>query len=113
MIDLRSLVGVSTTLRNRGTYSHRWRKLNSCRNTASIKCRRGYVSLEDSSEIAAEIERSDRKRPPGAGLETGGKSEKKFAEAGLSLAVYADMKEVVRHLKQQPLVLELGITHDI
>src|SRR5712671_7286154 len=44
-------------------------------------------------------------------LETGENPE--VAEAGLSLAVYADMKEGFTYLKQQPLVLALGITHSI
>jgi len=35
------------------------------------------------------------------------------AEAGLSLAVYADMKEGFAYLKQQPLVRTLGLTHSI
>ena len=35
------------------------------------------------------------------------------AEAGLSLAVYADMKEGFVYLKQQPLVRTLGLTHSI
>jgi len=44
-------------------------------------------------------------------LETGENPE--VAEAGLSLAVYADMKEGFAYLRQQPLVLVLGITHSI
>ena len=35
------------------------------------------------------------------------------AEAGLSLAMYADMREGFAYLKQQPLVRALGITHSI
>jgi hypothetical protein len=35
------------------------------------------------------------------------------AEAGLSLAVYADMREGFAYLRQQPLVRALGITHSI
>src|SRR4029077_4587991 len=33
------------------------------------------------------------------------------AEAGLSLAIYADMKEGVSYLRGQPLVVALGVTH--
>jgi MFS family permease len=35
------------------------------------------------------------------------------AEAGLSLAVYSDLKEGVRYLRQQPTVRALGVTHSI
>jgi hypothetical protein len=35
------------------------------------------------------------------------------AEAGLSLAVYADLREGFRYLKSQPAVCALGITHSI
>src|SRR5439155_24462001 len=35
------------------------------------------------------------------------------AEAGLSLAVYSDLKEGVAYLRQQPTVRALGITHSI
>src|ERR1700741_3633434 len=36
-----------------------------------------------------------------------------IAEAGLSLAVYSDLKEGVAYLRQQPIVRALGITHSI
>src|SRR5438046_8428232 len=36
-----------------------------------------------------------------------------IAEAGLSLAVYADMREGFGYLRRQPLVRALGITHSI
>src|SRR5262249_60116518 len=35
------------------------------------------------------------------------------AEAGLSLAIYADMKEGFRYLLDQPVVVALGVTHAI
>jgi DHA3 family macrolide efflux protein-like MFS transporter len=72
------------------------------------KVRQGYVSprahlhsreYDEATEATAEA------------LETGGNPE--VAEAGLSLAVYADMKEGFAYLKQQPLVRVLGITHSI
>ncbi len=44
-------------------------------------------------------------------LESGEMPE--VAEAGLSLAVYADMREGFVYLRQQPLVRALGITHSI
>src|SRR5437660_3423198 len=44
-------------------------------------------------------------------LETGENPEGR--EAGLSLAVYADMKEGFAYLKQQPLVRALGVTHAV
>jgi hypothetical protein len=72
------------------------------------KVRQGYISprshlhsreYDEATEATAEA------------LETGGNPE--VAEAGLSLAVYADMKEGFAYLKQQPLVRALGITHSI
>jgi MFS transporter, DHA3 family, macrolide efflux protein len=69
--------------------------------------RRGYVSprahlrypraYSESTEATAEA------------LETGENPE--VAEAGLSLAMYADLKEGFAYLKRQPLVRALGITH--
>ncbi len=44
-------------------------------------------------------------------LESGENPE--VAEAGLSLAIYSDMKEGFGYLRQQPVVLALGITHAI
>src|SRR6266566_5094499 len=64
--------------------------------------RRGYVSpreYNEATEATAEA------------LETGENPE--VAEAGLSLAVYADMKEGFAYLRRQPLVRALGITHSV
>ena len=44
-------------------------------------------------------------------LESGENPE--VAEAGLSLAIYSDMKEGFGYLRQQPVVLALGVTHAI
>ncbi len=71
--------------------------------------RRGYVSPRDSQKYPREY--SEATEATAEALETGENPE--VAEAGLSLAVYADMKEGFAYLKQQPLVLALGITHAI
>ncbi len=71
--------------------------------------RRGYVSPRESQKYPREY--SEATEATAEALETGENPE--VAEAGLSLAVYADMKEGFAYLKQQPLVLALGITHAI
>src|SRR6266851_4544737 len=75
-------------------------------------CRAGCSSQEPSSaSFTTPLEYSEATEATAEALETGENPE--VAEAGLSLAVYADMKEGFAYLKQQPLVLALGITHAI
>ncbi len=71
--------------------------------------RRGYVSPRESQRYPREY--NEATEATAEALETGENPE--VAEAGLSLAVYADMKEGFAYLRQQPLVLVLGITHSI
>ncbi len=71
--------------------------------------RRGYVSPRESQKYPREY--NEATEATAEALETGENPE--VAEAGLSLAVYADMKEGFAYLRQQPLVLVLGITHSI
>src|SRR6266436_949794 len=73
------------------------------------KVRSGYVSPRESQKYPREY--NEATEATAEALETGANPE--VAEAGLSLAVYADMKEGFAYLKQQPLVLALGITHSI
>src|SRR6266852_1514918 len=73
------------------------------------RMRRGYVSPRDHQKYPREF--SEATEATAEALETGGNPE--VAEAGLSLAVYADLKEGFAYLKQQPLVRALGITHSI
>src|SRR6202165_5735131 len=69
--------------------------------------RRGYVSPRAKQQYPREY--SDATEATAEALETGENPE--VAEAGLSLAVYADLKEGFAYLKKQPQVLALGITH--
>jgi len=71
--------------------------------------RRGYVSPRDQQKYPREF--SEATEATAEALEAGGNPE--VAEAGLSLAVYADLKEGFAYLKKQPLVRALGITHAI
>jgi MFS family permease len=71
--------------------------------------RRGYVSPRDHLKYPREY--SDATEATAEALETGENPE--VAEAGLSLAVYADLKEGFAYLKTQPLVRSLGVTHSI
>jgi MFS family permease len=71
--------------------------------------RSGYVSPRASLPRSREY--NEATEATAEALETGENPE--VAEAGLSLAVYADMKEGFAYLKQQPLVRALGITHSI
>jgi MFS family permease len=73
------------------------------------RVRRGYVSPRQLQKYPREF--SEATEATAEALETGENPE--VAEAGLSLAVYADMKEGFAYLKQQPLVRALGITHSI
>ena len=71
--------------------------------------RRGYVSPRDHLKYPREY--SEATEATAEALETGENPE--VAEAGLSLAVYSDLKEGFAYLRQQPLVRALGITHSI
>lgn len=71
--------------------------------------RSGYVSPRDHLKYPREY--SEATEATAEALETGENPE--VAEAGLSLAVYADLKEGFAYLKKQPLVRSLGITHAI
>lgn len=69
--------------------------------------RRGYVSPR--AHLRYPREYSENTEATAEALETGENPE--VAEAGLSLAMYADLKEGFAYLKRQPLVRALGITH--
>lgn len=69
--------------------------------------RRGYVSPREKQGYPHEY--SDATEATAEALESGGNPE--VAEAGLSLAVYADLREGFAYLQQQPQVRALGITH--
>ncbi len=71
--------------------------------------RRGYVSPRHSPNKYREY--SEATEATAEALSTGENPE--VAEAGLSLAMYADLREGFDYLKQQPLVRALGITHSI
>src|SRR5438309_9403738 len=71
--------------------------------------RRGYVSPRESQKYPREY--NEATEATAEALETGENPE--VAEAGLSLGVYADMKEGFAYLRQQPLVRALGITHSV
>ncbi len=69
--------------------------------------RRGYVSPRQRPAYPREY--SEATEATADALETGENPE--VAEAGLSLAVYADLKEGFVYLRQEPQVRALGITH--
>ena len=71
--------------------------------------RHGYVSPRVRQKYPREY--NEATEATAEALETGENPE--VAEAGLSLAVYADMKEGFAYLRQQPLVRALGVTHSI
>jgi MFS transporter, DHA3 family, macrolide efflux protein len=71
--------------------------------------RSGYVSPRDHLKYPREY--SEATEATAEALEIGENPE--VAEAGLSLAVYSDLKEGFAYLRQQPLVRSLGITHSI
>jgi DHA3 family macrolide efflux protein-like MFS transporter len=71
--------------------------------------RRGYVSPRAKQRYPREY--SDATEATAEALESGENPE--IAEAGLSLAVYADLKEGFAYLKEQPAVRALGVTHSI
>jgi MFS transporter, DHA3 family, macrolide efflux protein len=71
------------------------------------RVRRGYVSPREHLRYPREY--SETTEATAEALETGENPE--VAEAGLSLAMYADLKEGFAYLKQQPRVRALGVTH--
>jgi MFS family permease len=72
--------------------------------------RSGYISPRDHlAKYPHEF--SEATEVTSAALESGEIPE--VAEAGLSLAVYSDIKEGFAYLKEQPIVRALGITHSI
>ena len=71
--------------------------------------RKGYVSPRDHKSFPREY--SESTQGTVQALESVENPE--VAEAGLSLAIYADMKEGFGYLRQQPVVLALGVTHAI
>ena len=73
------------------------------------RIRSGYVSPRDHLKYPREY--SEATEATAEALETGENPE--VAEAGLSLAVYSDLKEGFAYLKEQPLVRSLGITHSM
>jgi MFS family permease len=73
------------------------------------RVRRGYVSPRGRQKYPREF--NEATEATAEALESGEVPE--VAEAGLSLAVYADMREGFAYLQQQPLVRALGVTHSI
>ena len=71
------------------------------------KLRRGYVSPRQRPQYPHEF--SEATEATAEALESGAIPQ--VAEAGLSLAVYSDMKEGFAYLKAQPQVRALGLTH--
>jgi len=69
--------------------------------------RSGYVSPREHRQYPREY--SEASEIASQALESGENPE--VAEAGLSLAIYADMKAGFGYLRQQPVVLALGVTH--
>src|SRR5256885_4833971 len=69
--------------------------------------RRGYVSPRE--HLRHRREYSETTEATAEALESGENPE--VAEAGLSLAMYADLKEGFAYVKQQPLVRALGVSH--
>jgi MFS family permease len=69
--------------------------------------RSGYVSPRAHRQYPREY--SEASEATAQALESGENPE--VAEAGLSLAIYADMKAGFGYLRQQPVVLALGVTH--
>src|SRR5215470_7658629 len=69
--------------------------------------RRGYVSPRLRQRYPREY--SEATEATALALESGENPE--IAEAGLSLAVYADLKEGFAYLKREPRVRALGVTH--
>lgn len=74
-----------------------------------FQLRRGYVSPRSHQKYPREF--SERTEATAEALETAENPE--IAEAGLGLAVYADLKEGFAYLKRQPAVRALGVTHAV
>jgi MFS transporter, DHA3 family, macrolide efflux protein len=72
------------------------------------KVRRGYVSPR---QLQKYREYSEATEATAEALSGGENPE--VAEAGISLAMYNDLREGFHYLKQQPLVRALGVTHSI
>lgn len=72
------------------------------------KVRRGYVSPR---QLQKYREYSEATEATAEALSGGENPE--IAEAGISLAMYNDLREGFHYLKQQPLVRALGVTHSI
>jgi MFS transporter, DHA3 family, macrolide efflux protein len=73
------------------------------------RLRSGYSSPRDHKQFPREY--SEATQVASQALESGENPE--VAEAGLSLVIYADMKAGVGYLRQQPVVVALGVTHAI
>ncbi|MBZ5528891.1 MAG: hypothetical protein LAN71_13440, partial [Acidobacteriia bacterium] len=71
--------------------------------------RRGYVSPREHLKYPREF--SPATEATAEALESG--ENPAVAEAGLSLAIYADLKEGFAYLKSQPVVRSLGLTHAV
>jgi DHA3 family macrolide efflux protein-like MFS transporter len=69
--------------------------------------RSGYVSPREHRQYPREY--SEASEATAQALESGENPE--VAEAGLSLAIYADLKAGFGYLRRQPAVLALGVTH--
>lgn len=69
--------------------------------------RTGYISPRDHRQYPRAY--SESTEGTAQALESGENPE--IAEAGLSLAVYADLKEGFGYLREQPVVVALGVTH--
>ena len=74
-----------------------------------FQLRRGYVSPRSHQKYPREF--SERTEATAEALETAESPE--IAEAGLGLAVYADLKEGFAYLRRQPAVRALGVTHAV
>src|SRR5271157_2688000 len=75
--------------------------------TCLYRLRSGYFSPLTHRQYPREF--SESTEATSQALESGENPE--VAEAGLSLAIYADMKAGFGYLRQQPVVLALGVTH--
>ena len=74
-----------------------------------FQLRRGYVSPRKFQRTSRQF--SEATEATAEALSTGENPE--VAEAGLSLAMYSDLREGFQYLKQQPVVRALGLTHSI
>ena len=71
------------------------------------RVRSGYVSPREGQKYSRAF--SEATEANAEALESGANPE--VAEAGLSLAMYADLKDGIAYLKSQPVVRALGVTH--